>query len=314
MRRAVPVDPPTSSPRVIAVVLDWNGLEDTVRCVESLRQTTHRPFEVLVVDNGSRVSPRTRLGDAVEVIENGRNLGYAGGNNVGIRLALERGADFVWILNNDAYVEPETLSRLVAVATAHPTAAAVGGKVLRTDRPHTLWVAWGRVTWRQSLIALDGEDAPDDGRWDGEHAVPWIPGCSLLMRSDALRAVGPFDEAFFAYHEDVEWAARARDAGWELWYTGGARTWHAVHGSSGGASHYGGFRKYLSARNSVLYARRHGGFWQCLAMAAAIVLTLPFQIGRRWLSGEHPGVLLKIRGWWDGLRGRPIPFRELGLE
>lgn len=315
MRCAVPVDPPSSRPpSVIAVVLNWNGLEDTVRCVDSLKRTTHQPFDVLVVDNGSLVSPRTRLGDAVEVIENQRNLGYAGGNNVGIALALARGADFVWILNNDAYVEPETLSRLVAAAMAHPKAAAVGGKVLRTDRPDTLWVAWGRVTWRQSLIALEGEDAADDGRWDGERAVPWIPGCSLLMRSAALRAVGPFDEDFFAYHEDVEWAARACDAGWGLWYTGAARTWHAVHGSSGGASHYGGFRKYLSARNSVLYARRHGRLWQCAAMGAAILLTLPFQIGRRWLSGEHPGVLLKVRGWWDGLRGRPIPFRELGLE
>ncbi len=299
---------------MIAVVLNWNGLEDTVRCVESLKRTTYEPLAVLVVDNGSVVSPRTRLSDAVEVIENPRNLGYAGGNNVGIRLALARGADFVWILNNDAYVEPETLGRLVAAATAHPRAAAVGGKVLRADRPNTLWVAWGRVTWRQSLIALDGEDAADDGRWDGERAVPWIPGCSLLMRSAALRAVGPFDEEFFAYHEDVEWAARARAAGWELRYTGAARTWHAVHGSSGGARHYGGFRKYLSARNSVLYARRHGRPWQCAAMAAAIAITLPFQIVRRGLSGEHPGVFLKVRGWADGLRGRPIPFRELGLE
>jgi len=134
----------------------------------------------------------------------------------------------------------------------------VGGKVLRTDRPATLWVAWGRVTWLQSLIALVGEDAPDDGCYAGERAVPWIPGCSLLLRSAALRTVGPFDDDFFAYHEDVEWAARAHAAGWELWYTGAARTLHAVHGSSGGASHYGGFRKYLSARNSVLYAKRHG--------------------------------------------------------
>lgn len=302
------------SPSVVAVVLNWNGLDDTVRCVESLARTVHRPLDVLVVDNGSRISPRTRLGDGVEVIENGRNLGYAGGNNVGIRVALERGADFVWILNNDAWVEPETLSHLLAAARAHPNAAAVGGKVLRTDRPGTLWVAWGRVTWRQSLIALEGEDAPDDGRWDGDRAVPWIPGCSILFRAAALRAIGAFDEEFFAYHEDVEWAARAHAAGFELRYTGAARTWHAVHGSSGGVSHYGGFRKYLSARNSVLYARRHGRPWDAARMAAAIVVTLPFQLARRWLTGEHRGVLIKVRGWLDGLRKRPIPFRELGLD
>jgi GT2 family glycosyltransferase len=302
---------------VVAVVLNWNGLDDTLRCVASLRAAGHRPLDVIVVDNGSRESPRARLAaDApeVEVIENGRNLGYAGGNNVGIRAALARGADFVWVLNNDAFVEPDTLTHLLATAAAHPKAAAVGGKVLRTDRPATLWVAWGRVTWRQSLIALEGEDAADDGRFDGERAVPWIPGCSLLMRAAALRALGGFDDDFFAYHEDVDWAARARAAGWELWYTGAARTWHAVHGSSGGAGHYGGFRKYLSARNSVLYARRHGRPWQCALMGAAIVATLPFQAIRRFGSGEHPGVWLKVRGWSDALRGRPIPFRELGLR
>lgn len=305
------------APSVVAVVLNWNGLEDTLRCVESLAHTEHRPLTVLVVDNGSRVSPRARLaaaGAAVEVIENPRNLGYAGGNNVGIRAALARAADFVWILNNDAVVEPATLSHLVATAGRHPTAAAVGGKVLRADRPATLWVAWGRVTWRQSLIGLEGENAPDDGRFDGEQAVPWIPGTSILFRSEALRRVGLLDEEYFAYHEDVEWAARAHAAGWELWYTGAARTLHAVHGSSGGAGHYGGFRKYLSARNSVLYAKRYGRPWQKALMTITILATLPLQFARRRLSGEHEGVMMKVRGWRDGVQGRPIPFRDLGLE
>jgi GT2 family glycosyltransferase len=199
-------------PRVVAVVLNWNGLEDTMRCLASLAATAHRPLDVLVVDNGSRASPRAALAAAeprVELIENGRNLGYAGGNNVGIRAALARAADFVWVLNNDATVEPGTLSALLATAARRPRAAAVGGKVLRADRADTIWVAWGTVTWLQSLIGLVGADAVDDGRFDGEHAVPWIPGTSILLRAEALRAVGLFDEDYFAYHEDVEWAARA---------------------------------------------------------------------------------------------------------
>jgi len=87
-----------------------------------------------------------------------------------------------------------------------------------------------------------------------------------------------------------------------------------VHGSSGGAGHYGGFRKYLSARNSVLYARRYGRLWQKSLMTMAILATLPAQFARRRLSGEHEGVTMKVRGWHDGLRGRPIPLRDLGLE
>jgi hypothetical protein len=89
---------------------------------------------------------------------------------------------------------------------------------------------------------------------------------------------------------------------------------HAVHGSSGGVAHYGGFRKYLSARNRVLYARRHGSALNQLVMAGSIVATLPFQYARRALTGEQAGVTIKLRGWRDALAGRPIPFAELGLK
>jgi GT2 family glycosyltransferase len=176
-------------------------------------------------------------------------------------------------------------------------------------------MTWGRVTWLQSLIALEGQDAPDGPRYDGEHRVDWIPGCSILFRTAALREVGFFDEDFFAYHEDVDWAARAGKRGWEMWYTGDSRIEHAIHASSGGeAASYMGFRSYLSARNSVLYARRHGSLRQQAVMAGAVVATLPFQWLRRRLRGQQAGVHMKLKGWRDGLAGKPVPLEELGLR
>jgi hypothetical protein len=303
--------------RVFTIVLNWNGLDDTLACLASLAQLTYPAVSTVVVDNGSRVSPRAAIlarHPNVTVIENPRNLGYAEGNNVGMRLALDAGADYVWVLNNDTVVPPDALAHLVDAATRHPRAAAVGAKVVRADDPSTLWMTWGRVTWLQSLIALEGQDQPARGRFDDEHRVPWIPGCSILLRAEALRAIGFFDAEYFAYHEDVEWATRAARAGWEVWYSGTTHVQHAVHGSSGGAAHYGGFRKYLSARNSVLYARRYGRAWQIALMACAIVATLPFQLVRRRWRGEQAGIYLKLRGWRDGLLDRPVPFAELGLE
>jgi GT2 family glycosyltransferase len=298
------------SERVTAIVLNWNGLEDTLACVRSLARLEDPRLDVIVVDNGSRLSPLRAIaeefppqcGVRVEVVENATNLGYAGGNNLGMRRALEHGADWVWVLNNDT-----------VVATDDRT-AVVGAKVLRSDAPDRLWVAWGRVTWRQSLIALDGEDALDDGRWDGERDVEWLPGCCLLFRAAALREVGLFDDEFFAYHEDVDWAARAHRAGWTCRYAGAARIYHHVHGSSGGVAHYGGFRKYLSARNTILYARKHAGALQWLRLLGAITLTFPLQLLRRSLRGEAAGVWIKQRGWRDGWRRRPIPLEELGLR
>ena len=304
-------------PKVFVVVLNWNRTADTLACLDSLGESTYGNLHVVVVDNGSRESCRPEVEKVhpwVEVVENERNLGYSGGNNVGMRHALEHGAEFVWVLNNDTVVDAEAVTSLVECASAHPRAAAVGGRVLRADRPDVLWMTWGRVTWLQSLIALEGQDEPDSARFDGERSVEWIPGCSILFRAGALREVGFFDEQFFAYHEDVEWAARAHKLGWELWYTGASRIHHAIHASSGGEeASYTGFRSYLSARNSVLYARRHGSAPQRARMAAAILVTLPFQWLRRRLRGQQRGVQMKLRGWKDGLAERPVPLDDLGL-
>ncbi|MFN2375646.1 MAG: glycosyltransferase family 2 protein [Candidatus Binatia bacterium] len=303
--------------KVVAVVLNWNGADDTVACVASLLRLGAPDLEVVVVDNGSRQGPQQALaavGLEVPVFSTGVNLGYAGGNNAGMREALARGAEFVWILNNDAEAGPGALAPLLEAARRFPDAGAFGSRVLRGDDPSRIWVAWGSVTWRQSLIALAGENEKDGPGYDEEREVEWVPGCSLLLRAAALADVGGFDEEFFAYHEDADWAARARVAGWSSRYVPASRVVHHIHGSSGGASHYGGFRKYLSARNSILYAMRHGGTCQRLRLGLAIVVTFPFQLLRRALSGEAAGAWIKLRGWRDGLAGRPIPFVELGLR
>lgn len=304
-------------PKVVAVVLNWNGTADTVACVKSLERLHYPNLEIVVVDNGSRTDPEPALEAAglhVTVLRTLVNLGYAGGNNVGIRWALVHDADFVWILNNDAEVEAGALAPLVEASRRHPRAGAFGSRVLRGDDPSRIWVAWGRVTWRQSLIELVGENEKDGLHYAVERRVEWLPGCSLFFRAAALEDVGGFDEDFFAYHEDVDWAARARARGWLCVYAPASRVVHHIHGSSGGASHYGGFRKYLSARNTVLYARRHGSTAQKILLAVSIVVTFPFQLLRRALTGEAAGVWIKQKGWRDALAGRPIPFAELGLR
>src|SRR5688572_20964121 len=207
--------------RVVAVVLNWNGTEDTVACVRSLAALGEPGLEILVVDNGSRTPPDAALAAAgfdVPVLHSAQNLGYAAGNNLGIRWARERGADFVWVLNNDAEAVAGALNALVEAARRHPRAGALGSRVLRGDDPSRIWVAWGRVTWRQSLIELVGENAPDGPEFDREQQVEWIPGCSILLRAEAIDEIGGFDEDFFAYHEDVDWAARARKRGWSCVY------------------------------------------------------------------------------------------------
>jgi GT2 family glycosyltransferase len=298
------------------VVLDWNGGADALRAVESALASDHPTLDVLLVDNASRepvLDEARRRFPALETVRNPRNLGYAGGNNVGIRLALARGAEYVLLLNNDARLEPRAVGEMVAVARRDPAIAAVGAKILRDDDPRRLWLAWGELSYRQSLVRLVGEDVPDGPRFVGERDVPWVSGCAILLARRALEAIGPLDEEYFAYHEEVDWCARARERGLRVVWTSRAVVVHRGRASSGGAA-YVSRRQYLTARNMVRFVARHGTALQRAKFAAFLVGSLPFQYLRRLPTGEAEGVRQKLRGIRDALLNRPIPRAQLGLD
>ncbi len=303
-------------PRVLVIVLDWNGADDTLACLESLQGVDYPAFDVLVIDNGSRrsVGPMVRAAfPAVDCVELPINLGYAGGNNVGLRRALEMQYDFAYVLNNDAVADPGALRAAVAAAAGGDKVAAVGGKVLAFDDPSRLWMTYGAIDYRQSLVSLAGWGERDTGQYDQPRDVEWVPGCALLLSCAALRDVGLFDEEFFAYHEDVDWCTSAREHGWRIRYAPDSVVRHRGNRTLGGPS-YVSPRKYLSARSTVLFARKHATGAQQLKLWASIVLTLPFVFVRRLVTGEARGVWLKVRGWLDGLRHREPPFHALGLR
>lgn len=302
--------------RVSVVVLDWNGGEETLACLEAVFASRGVEPRVLLVDNASHDSvvdrARARF-PSIEVQENESNLGYAGGNNVGLRRALAQGANYVVLLNNDVRVRPDTLRTLVHAAGTDDSIAAVGVRVLRADRPDRLWMAWGEVTFRQSLVALPGRDARDGPPFDQQRDAAWVSGCAWLLTRPGLERIGFLDEEYFAYHEEVDWCARASETGMRVVYAGQAAVTHRGEGSSGGGG-YVSRKQYLAARNMVRFVRRHGSWAQKVRFFAFLAGTLPFQFVRRALSGEAAGVVLKLRGVADALLGRPLPRRDLELD
>jgi hypothetical protein len=249
----------------------------------------------------------------VTYLETDRNRGYAGGNNFGMRYALDRGHDYVFILNNDTIVEPDFLARAVEVAESDPSIAVVGIKIMAWDRPDRVWVAYGDLTYRHSLVRLVGYYGRDDGRYDAQRDVDWIPGTAMLLPRRALERIGLFDERFFAYHEDVDWCTLAREQGMRVVFAPSARITHKGHRSSGGKG-YLTPRQYLAGRNMVLFVRKHARWHQALRFALLNLATLPFQFVRRLITAEQQGVIMKVRGMLDGWRDRPVPLEELGLR
>jgi GT2 family glycosyltransferase len=301
-------------PRVAVSVLHWGATADTLACLESVAASGGPAVSLFVLDNGTGALDAAAVAAAAPgavLLSAPVNLGFAGGHNLVIRRALADGATHVLLLNNDAVLAPGSLEAMVRAA--EPGVAAVGAKVLDAADPRRLWLAWGRITWRAALVERVGRGALDGPPFDRPRDVEWVPGCAMLMARDALETVGPLDEAFFAYHEDVDWCTSARARGYRIRFAPDARVLHRGEGSLAGRGPANPAR-YLSARNSVLFARKHGGPLARLALTASVAAGLARAALRRPHGADGAVLALLWRGYRDGLLGRELPLTELGLR
>lgn len=243
---------------VSIIILNWNRWKDTIECVESCSKLSYPTFRILIVDNGSTDGSeailRKRFPD-IEFIQTHANLGFAG-NNVGIRYALEQGADYVWLLNNDTVVDVEALSALVQVAESDKTLGMVGSKIFYHDNPRLLWYAGAELDpHRPYRLAHRGVNEEERGHYDEIVETGYVTGCSLLARREMIDSIGLLDEDFFLYFEDTDWNARAKAAGWKLVYNPHSLVYHKVSMSVGGQA--SPLMYYYSARNLLYFVKRH---------------------------------------------------------
>lgn len=293
------------NPLVHIILVNWNGYDDTVECVESCLTLAHAPFEVVVVDNGSadgsgeRLRTRFSAEPRVSVILTRENLGFAGGNNAGIARALDAGADYIWLLNNDTVVEPASLSALLAAAESHPDAGMFGSKVYYYDRPSVLWFAGGFIREvREGSTFHRGLEEEDTGQYDTPGTVDYVTGASLFASAALVREIGMMSEDYFLYWEEVDWCARAAAAGHPNRYVPASRVWHKV-GASLGAQNSPVQIRY-DARNRLLFYRRNrpNDLPRVLAWVTRQVVTLALLRGKP----KHAAALL--RGEIDFITGK----------
>jgi GT2 family glycosyltransferase len=219
------------SPRVTCVILNWNGWRDTVACLNALKDCDYDALTIVVVDNGSTDDSVSKIRAAhpdVLLIESSRNLGFAGGNNIGIRYALANGADYIWLLNNDTKPDGHALSALVKKALTDPHIGAVASVCFYASEPSRV-EAWGGA--RVNLWIGYGRNSrqPRRDQWFDS-----LNGTSLLISRDAIEHVGALDEKFFLYWEDTEFCLRLRKQGWRLAAASDSHVLHKVNASTGG--------------------------------------------------------------------------------
>jgi len=259
--------------RVEIIVLNWNGWQDTLTCVASLQHLDYPNFHVIVVDNdssdGSPVHIRAHQ-PTVELIQTGANLGFGGGCNVGIQIAIDRGAQYIWLINSDATVDPGALSAMVQTAEANRDIGAVGSVLYEAHRVDDIQL------WGGGKVQL----------WSGRShhqrspaTLDFISGASILLRREALLAVGLLDnQSFFMYWEDTDLGFRLRAAGWKLGVAQDSRVWHKQSASLGKRSPL--LDEYFT-RSGVRFLRRHAPF-----PVVSVLMMVGLMLLKRVLMGQ----------------------------
>lgn len=245
------------NPAVAIIILNWNGLTDTLECISSLQKLNYKNRQIIVVDNNSNedLTPLKEMTEDVLLIRNKENYGYAQGNNVGIRKALELGCKYCWILNNDTTVERDSLACMVRELENERELAAVTNLILYYDDPSLAWFAGGffdkglpaiRAYFEKINVAEEKKTGP-------VVETEYLCGCSFVARTAALEAIGGFDEGYFCYVEDVDLSLTLVVAGYNIGYVPGAVVWHKVSRSSGNHSP---IKLYYKHRNVIYFLKK----------------------------------------------------------
>ncbi|HEY3361715.1 MAG TPA: glycosyltransferase family 2 protein [Methanosarcina sp.] len=242
-----------SSPKVNIVILNWNGKENTINCLESLKLTTYSNYKVIIVDNGSTdgsVKYFKNHYPEIELIENKENLGFAEGNNVAIKRILGRGEiKYICLLNNDTLVKPDWLEYLVSALESDGNIGSCQPKILSLINPEII-DAVGISINKYGLAGQDGNNEKDLGQYNKKLEIFGVCAGAALYRAKMLNQIGLFDKDFFAYYEDVDLAIRARLFGWKSVCVPQAVIYHIHSATLGNESP---FKKYLLERNSYYY-------------------------------------------------------------
>lgn len=283
---------------VSIVIVNHSGDQLTTDCLDSLLQI--QPIEgdlhVILVDNGSPHNyelPKrflaTKLFD-ITLLRSESNLGFTGGNNMGIHAAIEQSnSDFVLLLNNDTIVDPHFLQHLLQFADTHPKAGIISSKIYfakgkeffpasysRGEKGKVLWYAGGSIDWANLDNFHRGVDELDRGQFAHQESSDFATGCCALIRRDALEKIGYLDKQYYLYYEDADWSQKTKAAGYDIGYCDQAVVWHINAGSSQGPGSQ--VQQYYQTRNRLLFFWMYGS-----ARVKLTTLRLAFRI---FFAGE----------------------------
>jgi len=286
------------------IIVNYNTPKETELAIRSAVNATAEDFthQVIVVDNGSKEPlrlPKDLRKAKVELIRSESNLGFTGGNNLGMSHAVKQyQTDYFLLLNSDAIVEKQAIQALYNALKADPKTGIAVSKIYftpglefhrksykKSERGKVLWFAGGSIDWANIAAFHRGVDEVDRGQYDEQKSCDFATGCALLVKRVVTEHVGILDKRFFLYAEDVDFSLRVRKAGYKIVFVPRSIVWHMNSGSvAGGAGSK--TQQYYQTRNRLLLAAKHGSWRQRLTG-----LRLAFQTLTRGNDAELKGVV-----------------------
>jgi len=254
-------------PEVCIIVVNWDGQADTIECLQSLKKINYVNYRVVVVDNNSSGNDvevlKDRFGDYIHVIQNNKNFGFAGGNNIGISHALTNDCpDYFVILNNDTIIDPAFINEMVGVAETSENIGIVGPKTYFYSEPNRLQAVWGTLNFTRAepsqhppiLAGKWRRREMDVGQYDEIRSVDYVGGSCFMIKNNVVARIGMLDESFSSYWEETDYFYRAKKAGFQIIYVPSARVWHKGGRSAGKVP---GKVRYYMTRNRFWFMKKH---------------------------------------------------------
>lgn len=291
--------------KIYIIIVNWNGAKDTIECLDSLQEVLFpKRFWTLVVDNGSTDDSVLKIRDAhpeIPIYESKTNLGFSGGNNLGIQWALQKKADWILLLNNDTLVSPDFLQAFLKASETKPQAKILGAKIYRYDDPKRIDHLGG--FWNPKIAEFESlaQNILDDGTcFEEMEKVDYVCGAALFAHKSVFETIGLLEPNFFLFWEETDFCFRARRKGLEVWTAPKAKLWHKVSASfSGGKPHM----HYFWWRSRLLFLKRNYPYEERRKLYSKVVLPELFKTLRHYL-------LRSLQNGISRILFRPIPLEK----
>jgi GT2 family glycosyltransferase len=302
----------SNHPKVFIIILNWNRLNDILECLESVYKLNYANFEVIIVDNASTdnsVEIIRKKYPGMIIIENGENLGFAGGNNVGMDYSIKQNADYVWLLNNDTVVNPDCLSYIIESAESSEKIGLVSPIIYYLESPLQYQFAGSYIDWKTLSIVYPEQDKEIPAEFQtGENVCLW--GTALLIKSNLIKNFGYLKNEYFAYWEDTEYSLRSLKGGFKNRVCDQSIVWHKTSKEQLSLSRHSEYYYYYMLRNKYFFKKEYTkGVFRKINIKRILLATLVRALGSCWRSNApKENVEACLLGFWHGHKGISGPM------